>query len=467
LFVHASAIKMRGGGVDHRPLLRGSESGNQSGGVSPMATTAPARREDGDHSDTHIPTHKKLGSIVCKYKYYLLVMLACIIITVSCGIAIPANYTDPDNTLGLSWESYYTINCVMGTILLMSLGLPPDLILVAVNVVLTLTPCSRSECIPKGSSCDKGVWGACTIIGNTQAWKGFASTSVLSIGALFMVAKGVEKTGIISYMAQFVLGSPRRLWVAILRMCLPVAIISAFINDTPVVAVMMPIIEAWALKTGTAVSKLMIPLSYAALLGGMCTLTGTSTNLVLAGLLNSTSGSDGITLTMFEMTPVGACVALSCIVYMSACAKCLLPNRKANDGASDNDAKDLIDDDAEIAASGKDNRSPLASFASTGPIHAKTFVVDVTVRPKSKLVGKQIGDTLLCRNGNELLHLSSADGVFDGVAPVDHEIVGGDIVVLACPLKELLKLRYDRDVTFRRQQQITQTLKAGRRHRKL
>ena len=66
---------------------------------------------------------------------------------------------------------------------------------------------------------------------------------MLSIAVLFMVAKGVEKTGIISYLAQFVLGSPRFLWLAILRMCLPVSIISAFINDTPVVAVMMPIIE--------------------------------------------------------------------------------------------------------------------------------------------------------------------------------------------------------------------------------
>eukprot|EP00750_Incisomonas_marina_P006792 INCI14718.1.p1 GENE.INCI14718.1~~INCI14718.1.p1 ORF type:complete len:259 (+),score=44.21 INCI14718.1:206-982(+) len=235
---------------DNEPLS--VQIGPEGGGA---AATSPAATEN-KHANVHVPISKNLGAIICKYKVHLLLMLACIIVTVCCCVLLPTDQGNSTKTLGLSWESYFAINCVMATVLLMLVGFPPDLILVAISVTLTLVPCSRTQCLNQfnnsfnnASDCSTGAWGTCTIISMKQAWKGFESTSVLSIGVLFMVAKGVEKTGIISYLAQFVLGSPRFLWVAILRMCLPVSIISAFINDTPVVAVMMPIIEAWSLKT--------------------------------------------------------------------------------------------------------------------------------------------------------------------------------------------------------------------------
>ena len=297
-----------------------------NGSATPAAPdTAPAVLQDKDHPDKHTPIHTNLGATLCKYKVHLIVMLVCIITTVICGVLLPPDQGNSTETVGLTWESYFCINCVMMLVLLMLIGLPPDLILVFISVVLTLVPCSRTQCLANvpGSTkhCVAGLLGNCTyvpIITVNEAWKGFSSTSVLSIGVLFMVAKGAEKTGIISYLAQFVLGSPKHLWVAVLRMTLPVALLSAFINDTPVVAVMMPIIEAWALKTGTPVSKLMIPLSYAALLGGMCTLIGTSTNLVLQALVKQdpNAGKEHVTVSMFEMTPVGVLVVLSCSVYV-------------------------------------------------------------------------------------------------------------------------------------------------------
>ena len=76
-----------------------------------------------------------------------------------------------------------------------------------------------------------------------------------------------------------VLGEPTSVPLAILRLSLPVAAVSAFMNNTPVVAMMIPVVEAWAARTGFAASKLLIPLSFSSMLGGMCTLLGTSTNL--------------------------------------------------------------------------------------------------------------------------------------------------------------------------------------------
>lgn len=393
-------------------------------------------------ADVHAPIHKNFSRIILKYKWYILVQLVSIIVSVSCCFAMP-NHSNSTLTVGLTWESYFAINCVVAAILLLLIGFPPDLVLVLISVVLSLTPCNRTECVDAfvdfGKHCKDGVWGNCTIISMQQAWMGFKSTSILSIAVLFMVAKGVEKTGIVAYLAQFVLGSPKFLWLAILRMCLPVSIVSAFINDTPVVAVMMPIIEGWALKTGTSVSKLMIPLSYSALLGGMCTLTGTSTNLVLQGLVNQDNKSN-VTVTMFEMTPVGACVAVSCIIYMAIFARCLLPNRKVGN-----------DDGADIE--------------SDRPKIAQQYVVDFIVRPKSSLCGKPINQTIL--DDNDITILSTGTGAQVQEPSDKYVIQGGDLLIMKVSIPKFLKLRHNRDLEFCRQKQITETLGPGRRHRRL
>jgi di/tricarboxylate transporter len=474
------------------------------------------------HADTHTPIHRNLGGLIWKYKWYAVAQLLCIIITFSCYAGIHPEHSNTTNSTnsstealmlssssteaeGLTWESYWVINCVMAVVLMMLMGLPSDLVLVAVTVSLTLVPCSRSQCEAEFTSkngsvdCSEGAWGVCTIISMEQAWAGFQSTSVLSIAVLFIVAKGVETTGIISYVAQFVLGNPKFLWLAVLRMCIPVALVSAFVNDTPVVAVMMPIIEAWALKTGTPVSKLMIPLSYAALLGGMCTLIGTSTNLVLAGLVKADPNAekDHISVDMFEMTPVGVCVSLSCIIYMSICAKCLLPNHHVNDELLEAEAKssEIGTDDAADgsggAAAGAGGRNKVYSLSESigengGTGHSDTdrkrkFLVDVIVRPKSKLIGKAFRDTVLGTTDSiSLVGLHRVGGGItasenpeevaegaDGERGANTIIAAGDVLFLAVTLPQLVLLRSSSDVTLRRQQQITATLAAGRRYRKL
>jgi hypothetical protein len=135
----------------------------------------------------------------------------------------------------------------------------------------------------------------------------FGNEGLLTIGALFVVAAGLTETGAIAMVAERVMGRPRSIAAAQARIMLPVAGLSAFLNNTPVVAMFMPVISEWARKIDVSPSKLFIPLSYAAVLGGACTLIGTSTNLVVQGLMIQAQQTDPTmpTLGMWTLTPIG------------------------------------------------------------------------------------------------------------------------------------------------------------------
>ncbi|MBW1833116.1 MAG: SLC13 family permease [Deltaproteobacteria bacterium] len=122
------------------------------------------------------------------------------------------------------------------------------------------------------------------IIEPSEAFIGFSNPAVVTIAALFVVAAGVRETGGLDLAARVVLGRPRSLAGGQLRMMFPVSALSAFLNNTPVVAMFVPLITGWARRNHFSVSLMLLPLSYASILGGTCTLIGTSTNLVVAGL---------------------------------------------------------------------------------------------------------------------------------------------------------------------------------------
>ena len=95
---------------------------------------------------------------------------------------------------------------------------------------------------------------------------------VLTVGALFVVAKAVDETGIVNKVATKILGEPKSLFIAQLRLLVPVAVSSAFMNNTPIVAMMIPVILQWAPKLKRAPSTFLMPLSFASMLGGMCSI---------------------------------------------------------------------------------------------------------------------------------------------------------------------------------------------------
>ena len=128
---------------------------------------------------------------------------------------------------------------------------------------------------------------------------GFANPGVLTIGALFMVAAGMYTTGAISLLSEKLIGRPKSMLGAQMKILPPIAVGSAFLNNTPLVAMMIPVIGDLCRSTGLSKARLYIPLSFASILGGTCTLIGTATNLIIAGLIldaisNGTGGNAGL-----------------------------------------------------------------------------------------------------------------------------------------------------------------------------
>ena len=159
-----------------------------------------------------------------------------------------------------------------------------------------------------------------------EAFSGFSNEGMISVGFLYIVAGALANTGAMNQLCSMVLGNKRSsiTW-KLVRLTFPVAAASAFINNTPLVAIAIPTVRSWTEKNRYPISKFFIPLSFATILGGVCTLIGTSTNLVVHGLLikNGLPGLD-----FFELTKVGLPVALVGILFICLVGHYLLPERK-------------------------------------------------------------------------------------------------------------------------------------------
>jgi di/tricarboxylate transporter len=200
-----------------------------------------------------------------------------------------------------------------------------------------------------------------------------------------VVAAGVVNTGAVHAIGAILFGRPRSVSSAQLRIMLPVASVSGLMNSTPLVAMLVPVVEEWARRCRFSVSKLMLPLSYAAIFGGTLTLIGTSTNIVVYGLvLERTSlGSMGF----FEIGAIGLPCAVAGIAYIVATQKWLLPERK----------------------------SPLADFGD-----AREYAIEMLLDPTSPMIGKSIEEAGLRHlPGAFLAEIERGDSVLPAVAPTE------------------------------------------------
>ncbi|UTF58741.1 SLC13 family permease [Gilvimarinus sp. DA14] len=159
-----------------------------------------------------------------------------------------------------------------------------------------------------------------------EAFAGFSNHGVLTVAAMFVVAAGIHGSGGVDLLVTHVLGNPKTVRAAQMRIGLPVAFLSAFLNNTPVVATMIPAVRAWAKRIDVPASKLMIPLSYSAILGGTLTLIGTSTNLVVNGQYQELTGHSGFSL--FSITVVGLPVVIVGMLFMYFVFPKSLPDRR-------------------------------------------------------------------------------------------------------------------------------------------
>jgi len=163
------------------------------------------------------------------------------------------------------------------------------------------------------------------VLNTSQALAGFSNPGLITVAVLCVVVAGLVDTGAVQAFGSRLLGKPRSIVGAQTRLMLPVMGLSAFLNNTPVVAMLVPVVEEWCRRHGLSVSKLMLPLSYAAILGGCCTLIGTSTNLIIHGLVleHTDLGSMGF----FDIAAVGAPVAILGFLYVITVQRWLLPER--------------------------------------------------------------------------------------------------------------------------------------------
>lgn len=235
----------------------------------------------------------------------------------------------------MGWDAWVAVGAVGGSLALLALTrLGPEIILLgalALLVVLGIAPAA-------------------------ELLAGFSNTGLLTIGALFIVVAGMQETGTFWVISRHLLGTKSSLRAAQARLIFPVAGFSAFLNNIPLVAMLTPVATDWARQRRIPPSKLLLLLSYAAILGGMCTILGTSTNLLLHGLHLADSGE---ALGMFSITPIGLPVALAGLLFLLFFGARMLPSR--------------------------------SSF-NMGPADPREYVLEMVVEPGSPLVGQRIED---------------------------------------------------------------------------
>lgn len=162
-----------------------------------------------------------------------------------------------------------------------------------------------------------------------QCLEGFSNKGMITVALLFLVSEGVRRSGVLERLIFNLLPKKKATMTgAKLRMLPTVSFISAFLNNTPVVVIFAPMIKNWCRKMHLSPTKFLIPLSYATILGGMCTLIGTSTNLVVDGLIQE-SGREG--MSMFELGKVGIIIAAVGLLYLIFVSRYLLPEKRESE----------------------------------------------------------------------------------------------------------------------------------------
>ncbi|WP_203336298.1 SLC13 family permease [Nocardioides limicola] len=164
------------------------------------------------------------------------------------------------------------------------------------------------------------------VITPEQAFSGFSNPAPITVAALYVLAAGIEKTGALTPLMQSTLGNRGSYRRPLLRTLTPTMGASAFLNNTPIVAMLIPQVTSWAARRGVSVSKLLMPVSFAAVMGGLLTMIGTSTNLVVSGQMSTLGLSE---MGFFEIGKVGLPIALLGLVMLLVLAPVLLPDRRS------------------------------------------------------------------------------------------------------------------------------------------
>ncbi len=250
-----------------------------------------------------------------------------------------------------------------------------------------------------------GILFVTGVLDAKEAFSGFSSTSVVVIGILFVVVAGLTHTGVLQWIVKHLLGEPKSYSKAIVRLMMPVATLSLFLSNTTVVALFVGIVKMWAKKLNVSPSKLLIPLSYASGMGGICTLIGSPPNLIISALYTENTGH--VMNVLAPTIPGLFCLAVG-ILSVIAMQK-LLPNRKA----------------------------PESSFESVSE-----YTIELLVPSDNKFIGQTIEETGLSDiHGGTLIEIKHFDREILSPVPADEIILGGDRLIFAGRIDELIDLK--------------------------
>ena len=287
---------------------------------------------------------------------------------------------------------------------MMFLGFGIDAWITVITVIgmFTILLCTkwRSDVVFLGAI---GVLYVTGVLDAKEAFAGFSSTSVITVGVLFVVVAGLTHTGVLQWIVKNLLGTPNSYGKAVSRLMLPVAVLSSFLSNTTVVALFVNVVKMWAKKLGVAPSKLLIPLSYASGMGGVCTLIGTPPNLIISGLYEEETG---VAMNVLTTTIPGLfCLAVGVLSIIAM--RRLLPDRKA----------------------------PESAFESTGD-----YTVALQVPSDNPLVGQTLSEAGLYNiSGGSLIKMYHFDNVPTPVTE-DEPIMGGDHLVYAGKIDEIIQM---------------------------
>lgn len=274
----------------------------------------------------------------------------------------------------MEWQGWFTLGlCITVLAALIFTRVGPHLIMVGALTILSVTG----------------------ILSSADALGGFSNSGLITVAGMFVVAAGMHASGAIDLLVNKLLGRPKTAKAALNRMFWPVAFLSSFLNNTPVVATMIPAIYSWSRKIGISPSKLMIPLSYTAILGGTVTLIGTSTNLIVNGQYQTLTGEPGFSL--FSIAAVGLPVAITGFLLMWLFFPKLLPDRTQGQAFS----------------------------------NLREFTLEVSIAPNGPLVGKTIEQAGLRHLQRVYLIEIERNGIALPVVAPDEALQGGDRLVFA------------------------------------
>ena len=241
-----------------------------------------------------------------------------------------------------------------------------------------------------------------------QGVSGFSNPATITVFSMLMISLGLENTGLVSVLGEKLMKySGKKEWQVIFMLMVVVGILSAFINNTAAVAVFLPVVLTISKETGISPSKLLMPTSFAAIIGGSCTLIGTSTNILVSSIAEA-HGIGGFS--MFEFSKLGLMFLGAGIIYMIFIGRFLIPERRGENSLTD-------------------------------AYQMREYLTEIIIKKGSKLIGKTLGESQLREKFDiDVLEIMRMDGAM-GFPDIGELIKENDLLLIRGNVKEIMKIQ--------------------------